>query len=237
MNKSSASWNQIEVAGEAFWIDRNGPAVLAFGKGPRWAEEHTRDRLEALRDGFGLKAALGLNQVHGATVLDRTGGMGAKIEPEADGHVTRDQYVALVVRTADCVPVLLSGGVWIAAIHAGWRGAAAGILPEAVLQMTARGLPVDELTAAIGPAIGPAHYPVGPEVRDALTATGVDPGAWDRSPAVDLRGFCAAQLETLGLRSITTVGPCTAGSLDLASFRRDGSRAGRQLSLVFRQDP
>src|SRR3546814_4172683 len=87
--------------------------------------------------------------------------------------VCSSDLVVCAVLTADCLPVLLCAddGSWIGAAHAGWRGLVAGVL-EAVVARS--GLPPSRLLAWFGAAIGPAHFEVGPEVRDAFVAAQAD---------------------------------------------------------------
>src|SRR5690606_8389085 len=110
-----------------------------------------------------------LEQVHGTTVLnlDRDG-----LAP-ADGAVTARAGVVCAVLTADCLPVLLTDrrGTRVGVAHAGWRGLAAGGLENAV---AALGTPPTEMLAWLGPAIGPAAFEVGDEVRAAFAAAGFD---------------------------------------------------------------
>lgn len=212
-------------------------ATMVFKVGPRTGGSDRADRLAAVARDLGLSGIAHLRQVHGidAVRIDRAA-PGVVEAGEGDILITDQPRFGLAIWTADCVPVLISGPGVIAAVHAGWRGAAAGVLSKAV-----EALAVDpgRLTVAIGPAIGPCHYPVGDDVRSALAATGADPAAWNRPPAVDLRGFARAQLRTLGVAdsAVHTVGRCTACEPAAASFRRDGERAGRQLAVVARNAP
>jgi purine-nucleoside/S-methyl-5'-thioadenosine phosphorylase / adenosine deaminase len=119
-----------------------------------------------LRDSLVLREEpLWLSQMHGTVVLDadRLSGPPAAA-PEADGAVTRTPGRVLAVLVADCLPVLFAargaGAVGIA--HAGWRGLASGVLEATV---RALGCPAQALQAWLGPAIGPAHFEVGEEVR------------------------------------------------------------------------
>ena len=88
---------------------------------------------------------------------------------------TSEPGIALLVWTADCVPVILVGPQAVAVAHAGWRGCAAGVVRNTVETL---GVPTAELCAYLGPSISAAHYEVGPEVIHALTATGVPVSAW-----------------------------------------------------------
>ena len=215
---------------------------------PDWA------RISGLRHGFldraesagGLAAAVAAvgaplpldvpRQVHGARVLAASAGE----RPDADGLVTASSGRLVGVVTADCVPVLLVGrdARVAAAVHAGWRGAAAGVLEAAVRELAARGAAPRDVDAAIGPAVGGCCYEVGPEVRDAFEgrtghATAV---AWTGPTGgkyhLDLRRAVALLLEAAGVRSTAVLGPCTACTPAYCSYRREGSGVGRQLSFV-----
>ena len=100
-----------------------------------------------------------VDQVHGSRVVVATGP--GHLGP-ADGIVTRVPGLPVVIATADCVPVVMIGRDSVGVIHAGWRGVAAGIVPEASRTMRQAGDEV--LKAVIGPHIGPCCYEVGDEV-------------------------------------------------------------------------
>jgi YfiH family protein len=171
-------------------------------------------------------------QRHGTRVADAV----AAESPEADAVVTRRRGLLVGVVTADCVPVLLVDHrrQVAAAVHAGWRGMAAGVLEAAIARLS-DSRPI--LEAVIGPAIGGCCYEVGPEVLEAFRArTGrATDEAWTRRAArhhVDLRTAARLLLSAAGVRSITTLGPCTACDTGYHSYRREGGRTGRQLSFV-----
>jgi len=174
-----------------------------------------------------------LRQVHGARIVSASETRGALVE--ADGVVgssMEDESVPIpAVRAADCVPVLLASrsGAVFAAVHAGWRGIAAGIAGASVRALAVAGARPDEIVAGLGPAIGPCCYEVGPEVVEGIARTGV---ARD-----DLHGALAAQLEGAGLPA-GAVDPapwCTRCRGDLFfSYRRDGGSAGRLMGLIGR---
>jgi len=121
-----------------------------------------------------------LRQVHGAVVADigDTAGIADSADlnvdrepPEADAAITRQHGRVCVVSIADCLPVLFADaqGRAVGVAHAGWRGLAAGILQNTATAMRERlGDPAATLLAYLGPAIGPAHFEVGPEVLDAM---------------------------------------------------------------------
>ena len=170
-----------------------------------------------------------LDQIHGADV--RLAG---------DGHPAGDALIALdgthpagtvvAVRVADCVPILLEGPGAVAAVHAGWRGTAAHIARRAVERLRDHGVDPASLRAAIGPAIGPCCYEVGPEVIDALAAAAVAPG-WRQDRQVDLRALNRDVLASLGV-TVEIVGPCTRCTPALWSHRRDPAHAGRQAGAI-----
>jgi YfiH family protein len=161
----------------------------------------------------------------------------------ADALVAVDPGVAIGVRVADCVALLLfdSGSGAVAAVHAGWRGLVAGIIEAAAqaLQPEAR-LRHEHVYAAIFPHIGRCCFEVGDEVAHSLRAASPDPDVVDRSrikPHVDLRAIAIAQLNVVGLAAsrIDALSGCTR--CDLArffSFRRDGRSSGHVAAIVSR---
>ncbi len=191
-------------------------------------------------------------QVHGAAVLTpedlpplRSNLVAAEL-PAGDAWVCAAADLVLTIRTADCVPILLVAprARAVAAVHAGWRGTLAGVIEAAVAALDSRyGARPEELSAAIGPAIGGCCYTFGAEHREAFTTRfGVDAGsAWRRDPLdpdrtyLEIRTLCRLALERAGVAAaaVTQLGACTAEHPDgLHSFRRDGAHAGRQLSYI-----
>ncbi len=156
-----------------------------------------------------------------------------------DALITAEPWTALVVRTADCLPVALAGGGAAAIVHAGWRGLASDVLGAAVARLRVEfGVPPDALDAVVGVGIGPCHYPVGPEVvtglaRNPVSGEGAD-GGWRGDGVVDLARYAAGRLAALGLDAgrVRVLPGCTACSPRDHSFRRDGDPAGRQWSAV-----
>ena len=131
---------------------------------------------------------------------------------EADGLITHTPELALMVFSADCVPILMEGEGVIAAVHAGWRGTVKGIAAKAVREM---GCAPEQIRAWIGPAIGPCCYQVGEEVRDAMRGLlGKDAEEFIIGDKVDLKGFNRRLLELSGVRSIQVSGICTMCSHD-----------------------
>jgi polyphenol oxidase len=202
-----------------------------------------------------------VKQVHGNAVL-KTGQVSpvvaspqgsetvADIYCEADGLVAQQEFEAIWVCTADCVPVLIADdrtGL-TAAVHAGWRGTAAKILPEAIDQLVAQGSQVENLRIAMGPAIAGKVYQVSVEVAAELGATITPKGAVSATAdgileflhqlpetpvftdpelgkvRLDVRRCNALQLQQLGIHfSQVAIAPhCTySDSERFFSYRRD----------------
>lgn len=177
-------------------------------------------------------------QVHAASVGEvgpdtRGAGFDAWDFEGCDALVTREREAALAVLTADCVPVALADGDLVAAVHVGWRGAAAGIVDGAL----GRFRDPAAVTAALGPAIRSCHYRVDDAVIAAVAAgLGVAPVVELRDgPYLDLAPTVAAALRARGVNDVADSGLCTACESDrFYSYRRDG-RTGRQALVVFRR--
>jgi polyphenol oxidase len=177
-----------------------------------------------------------LSQVHGAHVADLDAGLPSG---GADAAFTRQAGRVCAILAADCLPILLaaaSGGV-VAAVHAGWRGLAAGVIEAAVGALAPK---PEELLAWLGPAIGPEHFEVGAEVREALlradpgSGAAFAPNARGRFMA-DLPKLARRRLAALGLTRIYDSAECTYSQPDrYFSYRRDG-KCGRQATLIWLQ--
>jgi polyphenol oxidase len=198
-----------------------------------------------------------MRQVHGADVFEAEKGVGCNFPlpgrgklhptpfsygdwPEADIAITRDRSIALTVRTADCVPILLgdrrTGAV--AAVHSGWKGTAAGAAMTAVWALERRfSSKPSDLVAAVGPSIGPCCYDVG---NDLVPQFAQHPEArrWFSTAStlrLDLWQATRDQLERAGVpaRQIHVCELCTSHHPDLFhSYRRDGKAAGRLVAAV-----
>lgn len=190
-----------------------------------------------LSDALGLaRAPAWLEQVHGCEVADAAAATG-QVPPRADAAVTRTPGVACVVMTADCLPVLYCdrGGRVVAAAHAGWRGLAGGVLEATLARME-----VDpaEVLVWLGPAIGPAAFEVGPEVRaafvadDPAAAAGFVPAHGDRLLG-DLYALARLRLRRAGVRQISGGSRCTYTEADTFYSYRRGAVTGRQATLVW----
>jgi YfiH family protein len=182
---------------------------------------------------------LWLTQVHGTRVhdADQRAGPDASSPPEADAAVTRTDGTVLAVLVADCMPVLLCrrDGAGIAIAHAGWRGLAAGVVEAALGRL---GAAPAQLLAWLGPAIGPAHFEVGDEVRDAFckhdtrATAAFAPNARGRWQC-DLHQLAMQRLQGSGVSSIHGASRCSFEERDgFYSYRRDGT-TGRMAALIW----
>ncbi len=193
------------------------------------------ERWESVRSFAGLGQVVLAHQVHGATVrYHRRGAAGLHIVEPCDGHATADSDVLLAVSLADCVPVSLvdPGRRAVALVHAGWRGAAAGVLERGVQVLAERaGSRPSDLLVHLGPAICGTCYEVGAEVFEALGLE--DPGA---PASLDLRDALARRAVAMGVRSdnVSVSGLCTrCGEGDLFSHRAgDGGRQVGYLGIA-----
>jgi YfiH family protein len=175
-----------------------------------------------------------LQQVHGTKAVDAATASGT---PQADAAYACNPGVVCAVLTADCLPLLLCdrAGECVAAVHAGWRGLAAGVIEEAVQALQRPGA---DLLAWLGPAISPVAYQVGAEVRDTFMAhdhraeaafTATAGGGWQ----ADLYRLARQRLEDCGVMDVYGGGHCSYGEAGrFFSYRRDGS-CGRMASLIW----
>ena len=194
-------------------------------------------------------------QIHSGRVLAASNAKGAPW-PDADGLVSDQGGQSLWVCGADCTPVLIAdpGTGHAAACHAGWRGVASKILPEAIRQLETHGAKRSELLVAFGPAVSGKEYQVGDDVVDAISnSLGVGPSENeeisqllqgtkvllpDDEPGryrLDIRGAAALQLQQHGLDSeqISTCPLCTLSEPNLFySWRRDQVKAVQWSGIV-----
>jgi purine-nucleoside/S-methyl-5'-thioadenosine phosphorylase / adenosine deaminase len=206
--------------------------------------DHVGDSLQAVGENRRrLKAAAELpaepawlTQVHGTNVVDLDRAVVGPVGP-ADAAFTRRRGRVCAILTADCLPIMLAAdsGDLVAAAHAGWRGLAGG-----VIEATVKALQVapERLMAWLGPAIGPEHFEVGAEVREAFVTgdlgaeTAFVPNARGRFMA-DLNALARRRLAALGVSRIYGGGHCTyADEERYFSHRRHGV-TGRQASLIW----
>lgn len=179
-----------------------------------------------------------LHQVHSTTVFDADAQQDTGDEPQADAAVARGADVVLAVLTADCLPILLCSddGAAIAVAHAGWRGLAAGVIEATLARM---GGDAAHVLAWLGPAIGPASYEVGEDVRAAFVAA--DAQASDAFAATreghwhcDLVRLARQRLAKSGVGRVFGGGFDTFADARFYSYRRENC-TGRFATLIWRQ--
>ena len=177
-----------------------------------------------------------LDQVHGTTIAI-IAGESRSTAPVADAAVTHDANVVLAVRTADCLPVLLSArdGRAVGIAHAGWRGLAHGVIENTVIAMR---IPPSEIAAWFGPAIGPDAFEVGNDVFAAFTESDgaaaacfrpARPGKWH----ADLYALARQRLERAGVHAVFGGGFCTYSDPERFYSYRRARETGRMAAFLW----
>ncbi len=211
---------------------------LGFHSGDN--KEHVQKNREQLKKTLPLSAEpLWLKQTHSNLVIDAD----AYYENiDCDGCYTNKKKQACVVMTADCLPVLLCNrqGTEIAAIHAGWRGLANGIIEAGLKHFQS---PAHDILVYLGPAIGPQHFEVGEEVRDIFlhhnantekAFQAIDNPAKEKKWLANLYELARLRLNNKGVTSIYGGDLCTfSDKTRFYSYRRDGQQTGRLASLIW----
>lgn len=202
------------------------------------AVAHNRQQLQAA---LALPEIQWLEQIHGTELTEARPD---KLVRTADGCFTRQTGLACAVLTADCLPILLCDqqGRQVAAVHAGWRGLAGGIVAQAVDQFDAA---PDQLLAWLGPAIGPAAFEVGVEVLESFFELAHNPAEADAigqcfKPGLrplrfhaDLFALTRFALAQQGVSAVYGGGLCTyADAQRFYSYRREPV-TGRLASLIW----
>jgi YfiH family protein len=214
---------------------------ITVGDDPRAVEENLARAAAHL--GVAPHGLYFLSQVHGSVVLALGGDEAPKevVYREGDAIVCSNSDVAIGVRMADCVPILVGDtrtGAALA-IHAGWKGLVAGVIEAGITALRARGASASDLIAAVGPHIGLGAFEVSEDVAATLAALAPDVAIVDRAlgpkPRVNLLAVTMSKLRVLGLREthIEAVPGCTVSEpADFFSFRRDGAKSGRHLAAI-----
>lgn len=179
---------------------------------------------------------LWLNQVHGTTVVQANSHIG-NIPPEADAVWTDQVNTVCVVLTADCLPILVGNqdATQVAAIHAGWRGLAAGVIEKTITAMASN----SNLYAWLGPAIGPEIFEISDEVRQQFLQHDARASVAFRSVnhqkwLANLYLLATQRLNDCGVYRIYGGDYCTYSDSDrFYSYRRDAGRTGRMASLIW----
>ncbi|MGH1373235.1 MAG: peptidoglycan editing factor PgeF [Cellvibrionaceae bacterium] len=183
-----------------------------------------------------------LEQIHGTKIVEaKSDGL----MRTADASYTRQSQLPCAIMTADCLPILLCdrAGSQVAAVHAGWRSLAKGILRNSLDQFNC---PSSQILAYLGPAIGQTHFEVGIDVLEGFYDKALSPAHCEAISAAfrpsihkpmkfnaDLYQLARAELTQLGVESISGGGFCTYDDENrFYSYRRDG-QTGRMASLIY----
>ncbi len=235
--------NQIETAAGqvdlAFTDRHDGVSAAPFNsldlsRSREGHDDELRTNLARLAAAFDVEGFATMTQVHGNEVhqVDAPG----PVSTPCDALFTTEPDVALCVRVADCVPVVLadvSAGV-VAVAHAGRRGVVAGVVPSAVQAMHERG--AETIHAWVGPHVCGGCYEVPEAMREEVAA--VEPAAYActtwGTPSVDLGAAVVRQLEQVRCE-VNRISVCTQESPDLYSHRRDGASSGRFGAIIVRR--
>lgn len=190
-----------------------------------------RERWRSLGTALGFETVVRSHQTHGTGVLTHTDRVGLVLAPDADGHISGARGILMGITIADCVPVFLVDpqSRVVGLLHAGWRGAVAGILEEGIERLQeAFGVRPENLHVHLGPAICRDCFEVGPEVHGAMGLP--DPG---RPLPVDLRGHLAHRGVAVGIDPgrITESAWCTLCD-DSPFFSHRRGEGGRQVSFL-----
>lgn len=192
-----------------------------------------QNRQQLLQQLPGAQTIQWLNQTHSNRVIkaDDGGQQTPQQAPDADACFTHESGLVCSVMTADCLPVLIAAkdGSQVAAVHAGWRGLAAGIVQNTLAQFSS------DVTVYLGPAIGPQQFEVGPDVRQAFDWASDDcfqPGRSDRLMA-NIYQLARETLMAAGVNEIHGGEYCTVTEAErFYSYRREG-QTGRMASLIW----
>ncbi len=221
---------------------------IAHGDNPDLVVSNRSQAAQQMGD-FGIKDLVVFRQVHSTTVVTLTERHNPAVAVEADAMVTNRDDILLGILTADCSPVLLAdpeAGV-VGAAHAGWKGAAGGIVYATVMAMVALGADPRHIRAAIGPTISGANYEVGPETAAQITA--LDPAAAEHvfvppggsREHFDIPGFLQDQLFGAGVGLVGDLGLCTYAYPERFFSHRyathHAANTGRQISLIANRSP
>jgi len=209
--------------------------------------DHVKDNFRSLCDALGISGSdiVRTRQVHTANIRvvtrDDRGGLFNEATDEADGLITRDTGVALMIFIADCVPILLHDDTQgaVGAVHAGWRGTALDIAGAAVRKMSESfGCIPDNIRAAIGPCVSKCCYETDSDVADALYEALGEPAencisGHGGKYLVDLKEANRLLLTRSGLNSISVSDECTACRCDKYwSHRRSNGLRGSQAAII-----
>ncbi len=215
---------ELEKAGIVHgFFTKNSPSHILEGK--------EKDRFLKT---FGLNDAIIMSQEHGDKVhIIRDGEKPAS----GDGIVLIKKGVAAIIKTADCLPVIIAepGYPMVAVIHSGWRGTVKKIVQKTVHTMTGLGAEKKHMIVLLGPSISSCCYEVGQEVYTAFQKAGFSEGIFHKtgeSLSLDISRANREILENEGIKNIFDINLCTFCSKDLFHSYRKGEAEKRQINFV-----
>lgn len=206
---------------------------LNFGDNTDVTKSIVRENFNILNNEIGHTGRMALaEQVHKSDtkVVSESG-----IYTGVDGLITTEQNLLLGVKAADCAAILMADSEKsvIAAIHAGWRGAASNILPTAIDEMKVQGASTKNVYCYISACISLNNFEIGEEVAEQFPSSFIDRKI-GKKPHLDLKKYLKQQLLDKGVqRSNIEIDPrCTINDLSFYSFRRERDKAGRMLAFI-----
>jgi YfiH family protein len=214
---------------KTFFSDRSIDFTLHDGK-PSFNK--LQEKYLSEEAGISTDDIINIRQVHGDNVLVVS--QKFKTIPEADAVITKMPHVTLSIRTADCLPVFICDPKkkCIGLVHAGWRGSQKRIVARAVnLMQETWGSDPEDLKVAFGPGIRECCYQVGQEFKEVFSCGFATRG---KSITLDLALVNRDQLISSGVmfKNIFDSGQCTCCHDQYFSYRREGDRTGRHISLM-----
>jgi hypothetical protein len=223
-------------------------AALNCGHGSADATEAVRENRDRVARHLGARpgSVVTLYQIHSATAVVVDAPLPRDALPKADALVTATPGLVIGALAADCAPVLLADpeARVVAAAHAGWRGAVAGVVEAAIAAMEGLGASRPRIRAAVGPCINQPAYEVGPEFEAQVVALDAGnarffsrPRGPEGRPHFDLPGYVHHRLQKAGIATAERCSPCTfANESKYFSYRRSRTRSepdyGRQISAI-----
>ena len=216
------------------WVAKSGNAIMFFGDKTS-SPESIKNVVPEVSFNF-------LKQIHSDRILMVN--VPSTETPEADAQISSQKNIALAIQTADCVPILITDGKFIAAIHAGWRGLETSIAEKTVKHLRMMGAAPGNLKAVIGPHIARQSYEVGRDVCDRLLTVFRKlaynpyplgyPHEDEQKRYVDLGVLAQAQLIQAGVpeKEVTLLRTDTFKDENFHSYRRNKETAGRQISFI-----
>ena len=180
-----------------------------------------------------------LNQVHGDAVVNIDNISSLDSELEGDAILTTKKNLFVGVKTADCVPILLTSrkASFVAAVHSGWRGTYSKIIENVIRKILMKDqCSADDILCSIGPSIGKCCYEVGRSMMtrfdNKFVLSKEDFSTIDGRSFLNLANINKKVINKLGVSNVELLTNCTSCEDSFFSYRRDGSRMNNQISII-----